>query len=138
VAWVVGLSDGDVVSASIWRYDVTPGGAPSCRLGAHWNDDPADVDVYSGAAGWTEDTGPGAGWDEVSWGWTTCDGHSGLVIEVRVYSAPGDTVWVDALSVSAPDHAWIWLPEPPAAVGTMAWSRIKALYAGASPPEAPE
>ena len=137
VAWVTGLGDGDIVSASIWRYDVTPGTSPSCRLGAHWNDNPVDIDTYSGAAGWNEDAGAGHGWDEVSWDWVTCDGHIGLVIEVRVYSDPGDTVWVDAMTVSAPDHAWILVPEPPMPVRNMAWSKIKALYRDSFVPEVP-
>jgi hypothetical protein len=136
VAWVVGLQDGDTVTSSIWRYDSTPGTTPSCRLGAHWNDDPASIDTYSGAAGWNPDAGSGEGWDEVTWEWLTGDGHTGLVIEVRLYSNPGDVVWVDELTVSAPDHSWIWLPQPPAAADPTSWSTIKALYAAAPRPSA--
>ncbi len=111
VAWIVGLSDGDEITASFWRYDVTPGDPPSCRIWAHWNDDPDDVGGYAGSAGGNSDYGPGTGWDETEHTWTVADGHTGIVIECRVYSNPGDIVWIDDLTVTAPEGATIYTPE---------------------------
>jgi hypothetical protein len=115
LAWIQDLSDGDVVDAGFWRYDTTPGspGAPSCRIWAHWNDDPGDLYGFSGSAGGNADYGPGTGWDYTSMSWTVAGGHTGLVVEVRTYSNPGDTVWIDDLQITAPDHATIvTVPEP--------------------------
>ena len=92
VAWIKNLQDGDVVTGSIFRYDVTPGVAPSARIWGHWNDNPDDVMGYSGSASGNYDYGPGEGWDCTSYDWTVADGHTGLVIEVRTYSNPGD--WI--------------------------------------------
>ncbi len=128
VAWIVGLQNGDSVDACIWRYDTTPGTSPSCRLRAHWNDDPWDTWGYDGTAGGNDDHGAGEGWDEVCWTWTVENDHSGLVIEVRTYRYPGDTIWVDYLSVTAPDHATIRLPEHEAPVESTSWSAVKGLY----------
>jgi hypothetical protein len=128
VAWVVGLRNGDSVDASIWRYDTSPGTSPSCRLWAHWNDDLWDQYGYAGTAGGNYDYGAGEGWDQVCWTWTVEDDHSGLMIEVRVFRYPGDTVWVDYLSVTAPDHAWIRMPEHETPVEPTSWSAVKGLY----------
>jgi hypothetical protein len=64
----------------------------------------------SSSAGGNSDYGPGLGWDVTDWNWTVTDGHTGLVIECRVYSNPGDTVWIDDFQVTAPDHCWIQTP----------------------------
>jgi len=127
VAWVYGLSDGDVVTASIWRYDTTPGASPSCRIWGHWNDD-MDIGGYAGSAGGNDDYGPGEGWDQTSWTWTVEGGHTGLVIEVRTYSSPGDTVWVDDLEVTAPAGAVIMIPDGSVPAEATSWSQVKALY----------
>jgi len=117
VAWITGLQDGDQVEGRFWRYDVTPGTSPSCRIWGHWNDDPNNVMGYNGSAGGNENYGPGTGWDETGWVWTVSGGHTGLVIEVRTYSTDGDTVWIDDLTVIAPSHATIHVaPEPTALV----------------------
>jgi len=130
VAWVTGLLPGDTVEVSLWRYDDTPGASPSSRLWAHWNDDPGDVMGYAGSAGGNDDYGPGLGWDEVSWLWTVepTQAHSGIVIEVRTYSNEGDTVWVDLMSVTAPDHAAVVVPSDTSPVDGSTWSSIKALF----------
>ncbi len=113
VAWITGLTDGDEVTGSFWRYDTTPGASPSGRIWGHWNDDPDDVMGYSGSASGQTDYGPGLGWDETSYTWTVADGHTGLIIEARTYSSPGDTVWIDDITISAPDGATIHVaPEP--------------------------
>jgi hypothetical protein len=109
LAWITNLSDGDVVTASFWRFDTTAA-SPSCRVWGHWNDYPCDINGYSGSAGGNSDYGPGEGWDEASHSWTVADGHTGLVVECRTYSNPGDVVWIDALTVTAPEHADIFMP----------------------------
>lgn len=127
VAWVVGLQDGDEVTGSFWRYDTTPGGSPSCRIWAHWNDDPDDIYGYAGSASGNDDYGLGTGWDETSWTWTVVDGHTGLVIEARTYSSAGDIVWIDDMIITAPDNATIWTPDNTALQNTT-WADIKAAF----------
>lgn len=117
VAWITGLQDGDIVSGSFWRYDTTPDASPSCRIWAHWNDNPNDVMGANGSASGNEDYGLGLGWDLTAFNWTVSGGHTGLVIEARVYGnvAGANTVWVDDVSVSVPSHASVTfagIPEP--------------------------
>ncbi len=128
VAWVWGLVDGDVVEACVWRYDTTPGASPSCRISAHWNDDPWDLYGYAGYASGNMDYGPGEGWDETCHSWTVADGHTGLVIAVRTYSGLGDTVWIDDFTIVAPPHAYVLAPEPPVPVRDVSWAAIKVLF----------
>lgn len=112
VAWIRGLEAGDVVTAGFWRYDTTPNQSPSCRIWAHWNNDPNDVMGFNGSAGGNNDYGPGTGWDFTSWSWTVSGVNTGLVIEVRTYSENGDTVWVDDLVVTVPDRPGVMVTTP--------------------------
>ena len=128
IAWVTGLDDGDTVAASFWRYDVTPSVAPSCRIWAHWNDDPGDIYGFSGSAGGQSEYGPGTGWDMAEYEWTVEEGHTGLVIEARVYSNPGDIVWIDDLTVTAPDGATIIVPDDFVSLNRSTWAGIKAAF----------
>ena len=116
VAWIVGLTDGDVIDADFWRYDNTPGLPPSARIWAHYTDTGGTIDDYAGSASGPSDYGPGLGWDNIAHSWTfdsDLGSRDGLVIEARVYSNPGDTVWIDDITVTAPDHATIiFAPEP--------------------------
>lgn len=128
VAWITGLSDGDIVSGSFWRYDVTPGSAPSCRIWGHWNDDPVDINGFNGSAGGQDDYGPGTGWDMAEYEWTVVGGHTGLVIEARTYSNPGDIVWIDNLTVTAPDGATIIVPEDMVSLDRNTWAGVKATF----------
>ena len=127
VAWIKGLQDGDEVTGAFWRYDVTPSSSPSCRIWAHWNDDPDDIMVENGTAGGNSDYGEGLGWDETTYTWTVADGHTGLVITARTYSSAGDIVWIDDMTITAPDGAEIILPSAQA-VESASWGRIKAQY----------
>jgi len=128
IGWVTGLDEGDTVSATVWRYDVTPTTAPSCRIWGHWNDDPSDINVYSGSASGQSEYGPGEGWDMAQFEWTVSTGHTGLVIEIRTYSDPGDTVWIDDLTITAPDGATIIVPAETVALERQSWAGIKSSF----------
>ena len=111
VAFVYGLEDGDQVTAGFWRYDDTPDGSPSCRIWGHWNDElPDNPDGYSGSASGNLDYGTGTGWEWTEYTWTVVDGHTGLVIECRTYSSPGDTVWIDGLEIIPPEDCVVQTP----------------------------
>lgn len=130
LAFVWGLQDGDVVNASFWRYDMTPTAAPSSRIWGHWNDElPDDYWAYSGSASGQSDYGPGTGWDQAMYDYTVSGGHTGLVIECRTYSAPGDIVFIDDLEITIPDGASIILPDANW-VGTeeTSFGALKALF----------
>ena len=130
LAFVWDLQPNDTVSALFWRYDVTPGASPSCRIWGHWNDSlPDDYFDYSGSAGGLDDYGPGAGWDLAMFDFVNTDGHTGLVIECRTYSNPGDIVFIDDMEIMIPDHASILIPSADF-VGTEARSfgSVKALF----------
>lgn len=129
VAWIKDLSDGDTVSASFWVYDDTPGTNPSGRIWAHWNDDPTDPNGYSGSAGGNSEYSAGTGWSLLEWEWTVESGHTGLVIEARLYAGEEfDTIWVDDLTVEAPDEATIEFPNIPVALQRRTWGTIKATF----------
>lgn len=128
VGWVVGLSDGDQVTASFWRYDTTPTASPSSRIWGSWCDDPDDITAYAGTAGGQSDYGPGEGWDMAEYTWTVEGGHTGLVIQARTYSEPGDTVWIDDMTITAPDGAEIRTPDYSLALSPDTWAAIKAAF----------
>ena len=130
VAYVWGLELNDTVSASFWRYDVTPGASPSCRIWGHWNDDlPDDYFGYSGSASGQGDYGLGTGWDQTMFDFVNVDGHTGLVIECRTYSAPGDIVYLDDMEITIPEHASIILPNASfVATEETSFGSVKSLY----------
>ena len=124
------LQDGDVINVGFWRYDTTPGAAPSVRIWGHWNDDlPDDPDGYSGSAGGEYDYGLGEGWDYTFFDYTVVDGHTGLVIEARTYSVDGDTVWLDDMHIEMPDHVYAQIPGcSPIDTESESWGGVKALF----------
>lgn len=128
IAWVTGLSNGDMVTATFWRYDMTPAGSPSCRIWGHWNDDPGDISGHAGSAGGQNEYGPGTGWDMAEYTWEVVDGHTGLVVEARTYSEPGDIVWIDDLTVTAPNGCSIMVPSDAQALDPHTWAAIKATF----------
>ncbi|MCK5840788.1 MAG: hypothetical protein KAH31_01360, partial [Candidatus Sabulitectum sp.] len=131
VAWIRDLADGDVVTASFWVYDVTPAASPSGRIWGHWNDsaDPDSVTNYDGSAGGNSTYSSGAGWDQLEWEWTVADGHTGLIIEARIYSSTGANVlWFDDLSITAPDGASFILPGTEVSLQRNSWGAIKAAF----------
>jgi hypothetical protein len=130
LAFVWDLQPNDTVSALFWRYDDTPAAAPSCRLWGHWNDSlPSDYFGYDGSASGQSDYGTGGGWDLAMFDFINTDGHTGLVIECRTYSNPGDTIFIDDMEIMIPDHASIMIPNA-GFVGTEARSfgAVKALF----------
>jgi len=135
LAGVWGLEGDDLVTASFDRFDDTPNGSqspesPACRVWGHYNDSlPDDLLGFNGSASGNFDYGPGEGWDRTEWTWTIWEGHTGLMIECRVYDVPGDIVWIDNLEVRFPDHASC-ITEGGAVVSTenSTWSSVKALY----------
>lgn len=129
VAFLWNLRDGDEITVGFWRYDVTPGEAPNGRIWGHWNDDlPEDPTGYSGSAGGNADYGPGEGWDYTEHVYTVA-GNTGLVIEARVYSSPGDIIYVDDLHIEVPDHVFVQIPGcSPVGVEEDTWGGVKALF----------
>jgi hypothetical protein len=140
VAWIKGLTTGDVVTVSIWVYDVTAS-YPSARLWAHYcnSTDPASYGgsasgpaEYSGSTGWVQmlSTGPAS--------WTfgtpapTDPLADAIMIEVRNYGNPPDNVlWVDDIVVTAPDRGGVSINFPeagPSANESSTWGGIKALF----------
>ncbi len=108
VAWITGLSDGDTVTAGFWVYDTTSG-SPSGRIWGHYTDDDTDIDSYvKSASGNNTYSGTDGTWTYLEYTWTFDSSSSnGLVIEARTYSSSGDTIWVDDITVTAPDGATI-------------------------------
>ncbi len=112
VGWVEGLNAGDVVTASFWCYDTTPGASPSGRIWGHYNEF-NDINDYAGSAGGNDTYSAGDGWSFLEWSWTYNPSDldaTGLVIEARTYSSSGDDVYIDTLTITAPDGAIITTP----------------------------
>jgi len=129
VGWIKDLSDGDTVIASFWVYDDTPSATPSGRIWGHWNDDPVDPNAYNGSASGNNTYSDGTGWSFLEWEWTVSDGHTGLMIEGRIYSGlEFDTIWIDDLTITAPDGATIVLPNIPVALVRSTWADIKSAF----------
>lgn len=126
VAWVSGLTAGDTVTASIWRYDTTGSAAPSCRIwGAYGT--PAARTGSAGGNNTNEGYGTVSGWDKLSYTWTISGTNTDLLVVVRTYSLDGDTVWVDDLTVEAPDTAKIVTVPEPATLALLAIGGLVAL-----------
>nr|WP_320190150.1 hypothetical protein [uncultured Desulfobacter sp.] len=113
VGWINGLTDGDVVTAGFWVYDTTSDGAPSGRIWGHYTDGETDVDSYVGSASGNYTYSDGSGWSYLEYTWTfdsSGDTRDGLIIEARTYSSAGDIIWIDDLTIAAPDTATILTP----------------------------
>ncbi len=129
LGWIQNLDDGDTVVASVWVYDDTAGSNPSGRIWGHWNDDPSDPTVYNGSAGGNDEYSAGTGWSLLEWEWTIVDGHTGLMIEGRIYAgAEFDAVWFDELTITAPDEATIIFPDYVVSLERQSWGAIKTSF----------
>ncbi len=131
VAWVRDLTDGDEVTASFWVFDTTPqGDNPKGRIWGHWNDsaDPDSVENYNGSASGNGDYSV-EGWSQLEWTWTVADGHTGLIIEARIYSGTdANIIWYDDLSITAPSSATFILPGTETALNRNTWGAIKSSF----------
>lgn len=137
VAWIVGLTDGDVVTASFYGYDITPGTSPSMRIWGGYTAVGGTIDDYAGSASGNYDYTAGTGWDYLEWTWTFDSSggtRDGLTVRARLYSTPATSdpdhtdYWVDNLTVTYPEHAVLYFPEPASPVEDATWTNIKALY----------
>jgi hypothetical protein len=129
IVYLWNLRDGDEITVGFWRYDVTPDAAPSVRIWGHWNDElPGNPDGYTSSASGELDYGPGTGWDYTFFTYTV-SGNTGLVIEARTYSVPGDIVYIDDLHIEMPDHVYAQIPGcSPVATESETWGGVKALF----------
>lgn len=132
VGWVTGLQVLDVVTASMYIYDTTPGASPSGRIWGHYSTN-ADITDYQGSASGNYDYSVGDGWTLLSWTWTMYDGgYAGaeaFVLEARIYSAVGlNDMWVDDVCITAPDHAVIHFPGAGTATENSSWGQVKGLF----------
>lgn len=105
VAFITGLSDGDVIDASFWAFDDTPGSSPSVRIWGHYGQS-SDVNETSGSAGGNNTySGEDGDWSELFHSWTfDSDGgtRDALIVEVRMYasSSNGSSAYIDDLTVA--------------------------------------
>lgn len=119
VGWINGLTDGDVVTAGFWVYDTTLDQSPSGRIWGHYTNDETDIDSFISSASGNYSYGDVSGWNYLEYTWTydsAGNTQSGFVIEARTYSNAGDTIWIDDLTITAPDTAVILTPETASAV----------------------
>ncbi len=130
-AWITGLNEGDVVTASFDAYDDSPGSAyTSTRIWGHFALD-GDINAYDGSAGGNSTFSDGLGWNNLSYTWTIPAGKTTLVVEIRPYGAsPFDQTpnWVDNICVTAPEAAIIYFPGGTVPASESSWSDMKALF----------
>lgn len=106
VAWVNGLTDGDVVTVSFWVYD-DAAERPAARIWGHYTDDATDVNAYAGSAGGNSTYTDGSGWQEVTHSWTfdsNTNARDGLVVEFRLYDDSSITtggLFVDDIEITS-------------------------------------
>ena len=116
LAWVTGLQEGDVVTASVWAQSYN--GTDSIPRGRLWGHYTAgdDINAYDGSASGPDEYAGATDWDCIQHSWTIAAGKEALVIEGRIYSSsdPGNNVvYFDDLCVTVPDHASVTVvPEP--------------------------
>ena len=139
VAFITGLTDGDVVDVSLWGWDDTEGVSPSTRLwGGYATSD--DIMNYKGSAsngGGSYSTGtPENPWGEMNASWTfDSDGgeRDALVIQVRFYAqnsgtADLNTLYVDDLTVNVSSgNTGVVINTPVPAPGALALLGIAGL-----------
>ncbi len=131
VGWVWGIQEGDEVTADIWCYDTTEGGAPSGRIWGHYTD--TDHLNYTGSAGGNSTYSDGLGWSNLSHTWTFSGldpDNNALMVEARMYSSAGLVdYWWDDITITAPEHCVIWFPnQNPVANDVSSWGGVKNLY----------
>ncbi len=137
VARIANLQDGDVVTASFWTYDITPGGSPSVRIWGH-SEEWCQSGTYAGSQGGNAAYPAGTGWEQMSHTWVfaanigTYPVGSTLVVEARMYAGSGGAIgWVDDIEVTVPDHAVVFFPGDtcsPTSNEDSSWGDVKSLF----------
>ena len=143
VAWVKGLTAGDVVTGQFYAYDLTSSGNPSARIWAHYASSTDVLSAYGSASGPVDYSGNPVGWGIVPnipplppYSWTFAATNplaDAMIIEVRTYGyAVGtNTLWIDDVTITAPTRPGVSIvfPSPgPSAVEPSTWGGIKALF----------
>ncbi len=133
IAYIENLQDGDIITASFFGFDQTPGTDPSLRIWGHYAES-GDVGSFSGSAGGNNTYTDGNGWGQVehTWVFDSAGGtRDALVIEARLYSPNcdgegcGQDFYIDdiqvdifcaanpALTITFPDDTVIDNPSAP-------------------------
>jgi MYXO-CTERM domain-containing protein len=107
VAWITGLTDGDIVTGSFMALGADDLGSSSARIWGHYTGGGGDINHYDGSASGNSSYST-AVWAELAHTWTfNGDGgnHDGLVIEARIYTTGDDngTTWIDDIGVNVID-----------------------------------
>lgn len=112
LGWVTNLEDGDEVTAGFYVWDNTPDVSPAGRIWGHYTNDVNDIDSYAGSASGNGTYSGAELWTYLEYTWTfeASTDRNGLVIEARTYSDLGDTIYIDDMTIWAPDHATIETP----------------------------
>ena len=102
VAWVQGLTDGDVIDGSFFAFDQS---GVRVRIWGHYTTGTDDPTSYSGSASGNTAYTTDIGWEQMSHTWTFDSNggtRDGLMIECRLYSSDetSNFTWVDDVSVN--------------------------------------
>lgn len=141
LAAVWGLQEGDEVTARLWRYDTTMN-SPNGRLRAHYNNDLVAADdarslplaLDHGLHVDRSGLGTFSGWEELSCTWVIEEGYTGLVIDIAVNGDLGAALWIDDLTIIAPEYAHVRMPNAYYYMGqgvraeSSTWSAVKHLF----------
>lgn len=108
VAWVSGISAGDVITASMWFRGTEAGSGNTSKAriwGAYY--DETDTSTYDSSAGGNSDyVGEGGVWEMVSYTWTANGNTSVFGLQARVYAyGDNDMIWADNLTISVDNDA---------------------------------
>ncbi len=91
VAWITGLTDGDVIDASFWGFFNDIGAGSGLRIWSHYTDS-TDITGYLGSSGGNSTYIGADAWEQTSHSFTfdsDSGARSGVVIEARMYSSAG-------------------------------------------------
>jgi len=107
VAWITGLTDGDIIDVSFLGLGHNDTGMSSTRIWGHYTTAGGDITGYDGSAGGNS-AYSGAEWTLLAHSWTfNGDGgnHGGLVVEGRIYTTSGDngSTYIDDINVNVID-----------------------------------
>ena len=102
VAWIQGLTDGDVIDGSFFAFDNS---GVQVRIWGHYTTGTDDPTSFSGPASGNSAYTTDIGWEQMSHTWTfNSNGgtRDGLMIECRLYSVDetSNFTWVDDVSVN--------------------------------------